>query len=713
VVATVPLLALGVLDASAMCRNIGGFAIFQCGDSAFFAPLPAPVTLDPNGTPTNISATFWQIGFGNRTLTFPPSPPGSFFPGNDAGHFPVGFSDARLRLQNFQVPVGATCLASNNWGDFSIDGCPDDARDPSLGSDADVQLNPFFATSYYGHYGVYSLDAQQDYPMAVLLKGPAAVVACNRTPTCDNTAHCSSGPRAGTFCKEEEDCDYCSGGEKANGPCENDADCADTSAARYFAIAAVATWDRGNDGTGNNGPCAPEIPGTNPGPCYVGPGWYLLKDVNNGDVNPIDGRRDVVPWQEAPTPQLACAGGCSSSGPSTIDASWGPVRLFHDGSIRPSTNPTLGPADPTRANGVGVLDVAAKFPLIRYQLESAPVTCANVDPNAVIQPSTMTWSILAPETPDASLGGLTISPDTCVRVRVLFGKKPETTITLPTDCRMAKCGDIGYDSARVDSESIQCVGGSIVQGPTGRGVIGDDGHGGSVCNPASSGPSIGVSVSPSVLWPPSHQMIAVHATVTATASSGTPAVTLESIVSSEPDDAPGGGDGKTVNDIQGADVGTADFDFLLRAERDGGGPGRVYTITYKATDSGGRTATAAATLLVPHDESSVVEPMILSARATPSGTLISWSPVPGAQHYDVIRGDIAQIGESVATIDLGAVTCIAGGVVATSTAGFEDAAAPPPGRAFFYAVEYLDGIESTYGTPDASKPRVPVSGACP
>ena len=60
----------------------------------------------------------------------------------------------------------------------------------------------------------------------------------------------------------------------------------------------------------------------------------------------------------------------------------------------------------------------------------------------------------------------------------------------------------------------------------------------------------------------------------------TPEVELVSATSNEPDNAPGGGDGNTTNDIVVVD----DDTFQVRAERDENGSGRVYTITYEATD---------------------------------------------------------------------------------------------------------------------------------
>lgn len=60
-----------------------------------------------------------------------------------------------------------------------------------------------------------------------------------------------------------------------------------------------------------------------------------------------------------------------------------------------------------------------------------------------------------------------------------------------------------------------------------------------------------------------------------------PTVKLVSITSNEPDN--GLGDGDTTKDI---DI-RPDGRIFLRAERSGSGTGRVYTLTYSATDSAG------------------------------------------------------------------------------------------------------------------------------
>jgi hypothetical protein len=110
-------------------------------------------------------------------------------------------------------------------------------------------------------------------------------------------------------------------------------------------------------------------------------------------------------------------------------------------------------------------------------------------------------------------------------------------------------------------------------------------------------PQLSVVVSPSILWSPNHQSVEVK--VNANASDlvdPSPKITLVSVKSNEPDN--GVGDGNTTGDI----VIINDFTFNLNAERSGTGSGRIYTITYRATDAAGNTATASATVTVPHNQ---------------------------------------------------------------------------------------------------------------
>lgn len=112
-------------------------------------------------------------------------------------------------------------------------------------------------------------------------------------------------------------------------------------------------------------------------------------------------------------------------------------------------------------------------------------------------------------------------------------------------------------------------------------------------------PVVSLSLTPSRLWPPNHKMVHVTAALTVH-ECGPYTVSLESVTSSEPDN--GLGDGDTSNDIQGVEAGTPDYDFDLRAERAGGGSGRVYTVVYRIVDAGGTETMATARVRVPHDQ---------------------------------------------------------------------------------------------------------------
>jgi predicted extracellular nuclease len=110
-------------------------------------------------------------------------------------------------------------------------------------------------------------------------------------------------------------------------------------------------------------------------------------------------------------------------------------------------------------------------------------------------------------------------------------------------------------------------------------------------------PTLEVSVTPDTLWPANHKYVTVSATVNVDDNfDPDPMVELVSVESNEPDD--GLGDGDTPVDIDIVD----DVTFDLRAERSGTGDGRVYTITYLATDACGNSTEATATVTVPHSQ---------------------------------------------------------------------------------------------------------------
>lgn len=110
-------------------------------------------------------------------------------------------------------------------------------------------------------------------------------------------------------------------------------------------------------------------------------------------------------------------------------------------------------------------------------------------------------------------------------------------------------------------------------------------------------PTISGSATPPRLQPPDHRMVPVTTTVTVSDVCGGTTTVLQSVVSNQPDDDPGPGDGNTINDIQNWTVGTFDTSGSLRAEWLNGNT-RAYSITYRATDGSGNQATFTIHVLV-------------------------------------------------------------------------------------------------------------------
>jgi hypothetical protein len=104
------------------------------------------------------------------------------------------------------------------------------------------------------------------------------------------------------------------------------------------------------------------------------------------------------------------------------------------------------------------------------------------------------------------------------------------------------------------------------------------------------------AVSPSLLWPPFHQMVPVQVSATATDLCGPATWKITSISSSEAVNAPGSGN--TSPDWQITGPHTAS----LRAERSGITGPRIYTITIVAVDgSGNLSQPKTVTVTVPHN----------------------------------------------------------------------------------------------------------------
>ncbi|MDQ1002779.1 endo-1,4-beta-xylanase [Neobacillus niacini] len=115
-------------------------------------------------------------------------------------------------------------------------------------------------------------------------------------------------------------------------------------------------------------------------------------------------------------------------------------------------------------------------------------------------------------------------------------------------------------------------------------------------------PTLDFSFNQSVISDRNHKMVPITATVNAYDTiSDVATVQLISIVSNQSDN--GTGDGNSTQDIQEADFGTFDTNFLIRGERRGSGD-RIYTVTYKATDNAGNSTLTTQMITAKHDNSS-------------------------------------------------------------------------------------------------------------
>jgi hypothetical protein len=106
------------------------------------------------------------------------------------------------------------------------------------------------------------------------------------------------------------------------------------------------------------------------------------------------------------------------------------------------------------------------------------------------------------------------------------------------------------------------------------------------------------AASPNLLWPPNHKFVPIQITGVTNPGGGAVTLSVTSIFQDEPVHGPGSGN----TGPDGTGVGTATPS--VRAERDGGGDGRVYHISFTATNSGGGSCTGAVTVGVPKSQGS-------------------------------------------------------------------------------------------------------------
>jgi subtilisin family serine protease len=231
-------------------------------------------------------------------------------------------------------------------------------------------------------------------------------------------------------------------------------------------------------------------------------------------------------------------------------------------------------------------------------------------------------------------------------------------------------------------------------------------------------PTIDLAHDPAELWPPNHRMVPIGIEwLAGDLCDPAPQVTLLSAGSSEPDDAPGDGDGATIDDIGAWYPGEAQGAIALRAERAGGGGGRLYQLSFEARDASDNTTPAVAVVIVPHDRGAGPEPLLMQLRhdGAPGQAHIYWPDLAGYLGYDLIVADLANAAVQGGVLTLDAARVLAQGTPATEVRE-GPANVPPPGSAFIYLLQQRDGLGGAgYGTVTAPWPRVPISceGGCP
>jgi hypothetical protein len=122
----------------------------------------------------------------------------------------------------------------------------------------------------------------------------------------------------------------------------------------------------------------------------------------------------------------------------------------------------------------------------------------------------------------------------------------------------------------------------------------------------STPPELSIKVTPTILWPPNHNMIPIDVTYTVfDIADPDPTVELVLVQSNEGDGVNTFDPSSDVSEVvgrKGDDIQLVDGQLFLRAERAGNSDGRVYTITYEATDASGNSTSATGAVIVPHNQ---------------------------------------------------------------------------------------------------------------
>lgn len=236
-------------------------------------------------------------------------------------------------------------------------------------------------------------------------------------------------------------------------------------------------------------------------------------------------------------------------------------------------------ADPTRPEGSSDHDMPVayfRFPPPTADLE-VTVTADDVSPDAG---ATVTYTVTVTNNGGfvAQNVALTVNGTTTTFPSLAAGASETVVFTAAVACGLAD-GSIINTTASVTSDTLDPA----------------PGNNNAIVSVAvtNAAPTItGLSSSVTTLWPANHKLMDVHLNYAATDSCGPVTITV-SVSSNEAVNGPGDGNTGTDWEVVG------DHLVRLRAERAGGGAGRVYTVTVVATDAAGQTTQSSVEVRVP------------------------------------------------------------------------------------------------------------------
>ena len=295
------------------------------------------------------------------------------------------------------------------------------------------------------------------------------------------------------------------------------------------------------------------------------------------------GLGDDDSWLNPSTNTAGCTGVRANDAPLPFDS-----YLQHKYAYTGIVNPLALPG----ANLVTTM-TASPIPVLSGHSVAYTITVTNNGPNDAADltlttsvPTSMAFQSMVPSagwtctTPAAGGNGQL----TCTASTLANGASAQFTLTAMVPCITADGRSI-QNTATVSSSTLN-------PNPTPQTDA-------SVSIQVSNPPPViaGLTVSPTVLWPPNHQMVKVTLPYTITDNCDANIVPAITVTSNQPTN--GVGDGNTSTDWQVA----ADLHHVLvRAERSGAiAADRVYTITLTATDSAGSSTKGAVIVTVAHN----------------------------------------------------------------------------------------------------------------